>query len=396
MAAIVAIFLIVVSGASVFATLTWLDVGGDKATASVTTDATTAGYRSAPLERGDLVSAVAATGHLAPVATVLVSSQVSGQIKELHADFNSPVTKGQVIALIDPSSFQNAVDLATADVSMARASREKATVVLREAESDLQRKRGLAQTGAGSIVERTKAEAARDLAEAAAKEAEAALQRSAAALRQVQLDLERTRIRSPVDGMVIGRNIEAGQTVAASLQAPTLFSIAQDLRDMQVNAAVDEAEIGKIVPGQRVEFTVDAHPGRRFGGAVHQIRKAPQTVQNVVTYTVVVRAPNPDLMLMPGMTASARFIVAERKDVLKAPTAALRFRPSGPRLPAGEGRVWVSDGASIKAIPVKVGLSDGTRTEVSAEELGKFNRVVIGVEAPKQTRSATKRLIGVM
>jgi HlyD family secretion protein len=342
-------------------------------------------FRLAPVEKGRLISAVTSSGTLNAVVTVQVGSQVSGQIEELLADFNSEVRKGQIIARIDPENFEARVlqaeaelDVAQANVSIqqaavirsraelenaqaslaaARAQAEKAKVAVEDARRDLNRKQTLHKNNIISKSEIDKAMATYDQAlaqyqtslsderaqaslvnsrKASLKMAEeqvvhalAQVKHQEAVLHQSKVDLEHTIIRSPVNGVVIERSVDMGQTVAASLQAPTLFTIAQDLRKMQVETAIDEADIGRIRVGQRVIFTVDAFSGHEFHGRVEKIRMAPQTLQNVVTYTVVVSAENPDLRLLPGMTANAKVVVEERAEALKVPNAALRFKPTG-------------------------------------------------------------------
>jgi len=342
-------------------------------------------FQMGRVETGRLVSAVSSTGTLSAVITVLVGSQVSGQIKELLVDFNSEVRQGQVIARIDPENFeakarQTEADLAVARTSVliqqaalarakadlesalaapveARAQLEKAQVILDDTKRDLVRKKALFAKTAISRSQLDQAQAAHDqalaqlqaaqaqltnqtasvdsrraqlsMAEAQVKQAHAQVLRAEASLNQARIDLDHTIIRSPVDGVVIERAVDIGQTVAASLQAPKLFTIAQDLRKMQVETNVDEADIGRIKAGQTANFTVDAFPGQEFAGNVVQIRKAAQTVQNVVTYTVVVSADNPDLRLLPGMTANVQMVVSERSQALKVPNAALRFTPDG-------------------------------------------------------------------
>jgi HlyD family secretion protein len=342
-------------------------------------------YRLARVERGPLTATVSATGTLNAVITVQVGSQVSGQIKELHADFNSQVKRGQLIARIDPDTFEAKVNQAKAQVEAARATvlnqraavdktradlenaraalagaraqTAKAQVAVLDARRDLDRKSDLlkkeliaqsdkdtSQAAHDSAVAQLEANRAQEQAlaasirsvEAQLKVTEAQLQaalaqvkQQEAALQQAQVDLNHTFIRAPVDGVVVARSVDVGQTVAASLQAPTLFTIAQDLTQMQVDTNVDEADIGRISLGQPATFTVDSFPGRTFSGEVVQIRKAPQVVQNVVTYDVVISAPNPDQKLLPGMTANVRVVVAQKESVLKVPNAALRFRPSG-------------------------------------------------------------------
>lgn len=318
-------------------------------------------YRLAYVERGPITAVVVASGTLAAVTTVQVGSQISGQIQEIHADFNTPVKKGQPIARIDPASFELRVQQARADLDTARAAvsvaqaalaaqraeRSRVAVNLAEAERDYQRKKSLVERNFLSPAEldraRTLLEATREqlraveaqlrVGEAQVESAQAVLKQREAMLRQAEVDLERTVIRAPVDGTVILRNVDAGQTVAASLQAPVLFTIARDLRDMQVEAAIDEADVARLHPGQPATFTVDAFPGRSFSGKIVQIRKAPQTVQNVVSYTVVISAANPDQALLPGMTANVRIVVASRENVLKVPNAALRYRPAGAAAP---------------------------------------------------------------
>ena len=342
-------------------------------------------FRTAKIERGPLTAAVSATGTLNAVVTVQVGSQVSGQIKELFADFNSQVKRNQLVARIDPEIFQArvaqvkaqleaakanvlnqraAVEKARADVSnahaalaVARAQTAKAQVAVLDSRRDLGRKRDLKRKGFIAQADEDAAQAAHDSAIAQAEstkaqeDAQASMIRSAqaqlrvaeallqtalanvgqqeAALRQAQVDLDHTEIRAPVEGVVVSRTVDVGQTVAASLQAPTLFTIAQDLTDMQVDTNVDEADVGRIRVGLRATFTVDAFRGRTFSGEVMQVRKAPQTVQNVVTYNVVVSARNPEGRLLPGMTANVRLVVDQKDGVLKVSNAALRYRPPG-------------------------------------------------------------------
>ncbi|MDK1374735.1 MULTISPECIES: efflux RND transporter periplasmic adaptor subunit [unclassified Sinorhizobium] len=352
-------------------------------------------YRFATVERGDLVSTVTATGQLTPVATVVVSTQISGQIDQIQADFNAPVRRGDVIATLDATTFRIAVEQARAEVDMAAAALLKAEVAAQESAAELKRRDSLHRSGAGSLVERDKAETAKRLADAQLLEARSGVQRTNAALKQARTNLERTRIHSPVDGVVVDRSIEVGQIVAASLQAPTLFTIAKDLRDMQVNMLIDESAIGRISPGLRVEFTVDAYPGRNFGGSVEQVRLSPTTSQNVVTYTVVVKAPNPELMLLPGMTATARVIVTERNEVLKTPTAAIRFRQSGPRLVPDAAVLWLERAGELKPVDVKLGVTDGDMVEIIGAEVAPGDLVAVGVRPVARKESAAKRLIGV-
>lgn len=314
-------------------------------------------YRLAKVERGSIASTVSASGTLRAVVTVEVGSQISGLIKNLSADFNSEVKAGQVIARIDPANFEARVVQAEAEVTVSEAnvSMQRATRAeleadmlghragLSEAKEELKRKQALfrKRVVASSAVEKARAsheQARAKVVGAGAKlnkqtaqieHALAQVKQKKAVLKQRRLDLSYTFIRSPVDGVVINRNVDVGQTVAASLQAPVLFTIAQDLTRMQVEVSVDEADIGRVREGQAVTFTVDSFPGRNFRGQVQQIRKAGKEVSNVITYTVVVSAENPGQRLLPGMTANVTVIVSQRDNALKVANAALRFRPPG-------------------------------------------------------------------
>jgi HlyD family secretion protein len=426
-----------------------------------------AAFQTARVTRGLLVAAIAATGTLNAVVTVQVGSQVSGQIKELYVDFNSHVTKGQIIARIDPAVFQAQVDEAReqvqaaratvlsqqamvaktradlenarAAVAVAQAQTAKAQVAVVDGQRNLDRQRQLmqreliaqadvdaAQVAYDSDVAQHTATAAQDRAQAALvqsgeaqlKVAEAQVQSAVAqgrqyeaALREAQLNLDHSIIRAPVDGVVVARNVDVGQTVAASLQAPTLFLIAQDLTKMQVDTSADESDVGRIRLAQPVTFTVGSFSGRTFSGQVVQVRKAPQVLQNVVTYDVVVSAPNPELDLLPGMTANVRIIIDQKDNALKVPNAALRFRPpgaetgqvqsrpagpaaaqgSGPRSGSGAqpglaGQVWVAAaGGKLRAIPLRLGITDGIVTEVLEGGLSDQQDVIVGMgSAPNQ------------
>jgi HlyD family secretion protein len=347
--------------------------GGSWLWLSSRTSAGDAGYRTAKVERGPIRAVVVASGTLNAVTTVQVGSQISGQIQEIFADFNTQVKKDQVIARIDPQTFELRVNQARADVDSARsavavatsalaaqkAELERVKVTLADAERDYNRKKMLVEKNFISPAELDKArtlfeatreqlkavEAQIEVAQSQIGSAQATVKQREALLKQAQVDLERTIIRAPVNGTVILRNIDAGQTVAASLQAPVLFTIAQDLRDMQVEAAIDEADVGRLRVGQIANFTVDAFPRRNFSGEIRQIRKSPVNVQNVISYTVVIGAANPDQSLLPGMTANVRVVVDSRENVLKVPNAALRFRSPGAgdakssaELPAGQAQ----------------------------------------------------------
>jgi HlyD family secretion protein len=372
-------------------------------------------YRLAKVERGPLAAAVAASGTLNAVTTVQVGSQISGQVKEIHADFNTPVTKGQVIARIDPATYELRVNQARADLDAAesavavarsglaaqQAELGRVRITLVDAGRDLERKKMLVEKKFISPAELDKARTVLDTTreelkavqaqiqvnEAQVRTALAAVKQRESLLRQAQVDLERTIIRAPVDGTVILRNVDAGQTVAASLQAPVLFTIAQDLRDMQVEAAIDEADVGRLRLGMPASFAVDAFPRRSFEGEIRQIRKSPQNVQNVVSYTVVISARNPDLALLPGMTANVRIVVDERASALKVPNAALRWRPPEadgpadlPRSRGGERRstVYVLRNGEPRAVEVRLGLTDGASTEILGDAPAEGTEVVVG------------------
>jgi HlyD family secretion protein len=314
-------------------------------------------YRLGKVERGPLTAAVSVTGTINPVTAVQVGSQVSGQIKEILVDFNSEVSKGQIIARIDPESFALRVNQAMADLESARATVltqranvaalqaevSRAKVTLADAEREFQRNKTLHEKNfvAAAALDKSEfgyrnaqelvktAEAQRAVGESQVRNVEALVKQRQSQLAQARVDLDRTTIRAPVDGTVIKKSVEPGQTVAASLQAPELFVIAEDLRRMQVDASIDEAEVGRVHEGQEATFTVDSFPGRTFRGTVGQVRKAALVVQNVVTYTAVISTSNPNLDLFPGMTANVRIVVDSRDKALKVPNAALRFRPAG-------------------------------------------------------------------
>ncbi len=323
-------------------------------------------YKLAKVESGPLTAAVSATGTLNPVVSVQVGSQVSGQIKEILVDFNSPVKSGQLIARLDPETYQHRVRQAEADVDAARAGQgvqqaevSRARANLSNAQRDFERKKTLVEKNFISPAERDTAQNTLDAARASLASAEAQVKNGEAIVRQreaqlaaARVDLERTSIRAPVDGIVVKRSIEPGQTVAASLQAPELFVIAKNLTDMQVETSIDEADVGRVRLGQKAGFTVDAFAGRHFEGEVRQVRKAATVVSNVVTYTVVISAANPDLTLLPGMTANVRIVTAKKDKVLKAPNAALRFRPAGA---AEEKKAAAATPAAVSPAPTSGG-----------------------------------------
>jgi HlyD family secretion protein len=278
--------------------------------------------------RGDVADVVAATGTLQAVTTVQVGTQVSGTVAWLGADFNSIVRKGQIIARLDPSLFETQVEQARANLTRASAEVENAAVKVADAQQKYERAEELA---AKELIARSELDAARvavDLAEATMRSTRAQVTQAQAAVNQAQLNLANTVIAAPIDGIVIGRSVDVGQTVAASLSSPTVFSIAADLAEMQVNASIDESDIGRIRPAQPVTFQVDAYPDDRFSGTVSQVRLQPTVVQNVTTYSVIIDVPNAALKLKPGMTANVTIEIAGRENVVRVPNAALRFRPT--------------------------------------------------------------------
>ena len=312
-------------------------------------------FRTVKVERGPITATVSATGTLNPVTSVQVGTQVSGQIKELFVDFNSVVKKGQLVARIDPETFEYRVRQAQADTEAARSALGRAQVSQINAQRELNRTKELVARNFVSPAELDARQSAFDLAQADVRNAQAVVAQREASLASARVDLGRTEIRAPVDGVVIKRSVDVGQTVAASLQAPELFVIARDLRDMQVDASIDEADIGRIRVGQRASFTVDSFPGRSFNGEVKQVRKAAQSVQNVVTYTVLITAANESGQLMPGMTANVRIVTDTRESVLKVANAALRFRPPGEAAADKGGKAGDSKAADAKGAPAAGG-----------------------------------------
>jgi HlyD family secretion protein len=337
-----------------------------------------------------------------------VGSQVSGTIASLAADFNSQVKKGQVVARLEPSLLQAQVDQARANLVKLQSDAERSRVALEDAKVQQRRAETLSSQQLLPTSELESARVATAQADAALKSAQAQISQSRAALGQAEVNLSHTTITAPIDGIVISRNVDVGQTVAASMQAPVLFTIAQDLRHMQVNASVDEADIGKIAPTQLVTFQVDAYPGKTFTGSVRQVRLAPVIDQNVVSYVTVIDVPNPELQLKPGMTANVAITIARADDVLKVPNAALRYRPDAATLEshgqaptsqqaerapraeraAGERtqadraqtrrRVWVLNGESLTSVRVETSVDDGTTTAIVSGDLPEGARVVTG------------------
>src|SRR6202795_2339511 len=412
-------------------------------------------FLTAPVERGSISTAVKASGTVEAVVSVDVSSQLSGRIAEVFVNFNDTITAGQPIAQIDPEIFAARVNEARAALSVARATaqvekaaleRAQVAVVnaqtaekLAEAQSaankarqgemerDLGRKLELARTGSGTERDLSQVRALRDagaadlrasleqiqmkaeaiaiaeaekhMAEANIENAQAVVEQRQAALDQAALDLDRTVLRAPIDGVIIKRDVNPGQTVAVSLEAKTLFTIANDLREMEVHGTIDEADIGALKIGQRALFTVDAFPDRTFIGRVLQIRKSPEIHENVVTYTAIVSAPNPELLLLPGMTAALRIVVSDTENILKIPSQALRFRPNGAGPASGHqsanqaaaskasATVWsVGDDGRPKPVAVRLGASDDSSAALLEGALNEGQQVIIGIANSQKQR----------
>jgi len=353
-------------------------------------------YRTAVIERGSVVSIVTATGSINPVVSVQVGTQVSGMIKSLHADFNSIVKAGDVVAVIDPEPFRARRDQAASNLEMAKANLAKAKNEQTQRLRELNRAKSLAAQQFVSQNDVDMAVTNAQGADAQVNVATAQVKQVEAALNAAELDLKYTTIRSPVNGIVVARNVEVGQTVAASFATPNLFLIALDLTKMQVDTYVSESDIGGITEGKEATFTVDAYPGVPFAGTIRQVRLAPIAVQNVVTYNVVIGVDNKDLRLKPGMTANVSIIVAERDNVLKVANAALRFVP--PRSEQLAGRMLLSGGGPARpiwkqgdngepvAVKVQTGISDGTYTEIVSEGVAAGDEVIVGIEQPLGVR----------
>jgi HlyD family secretion protein len=404
-------------------------------------------FITASVERGTITTSVKATGTVEPVITVDVSSQLSGRVAEVLVSDNDEVNKGQVIARLDPDAYDARMSEARAALKVARAnallqgaSLQRAEVAVRNAETaraveeaqlavlqarqeelerDYQRFLTLSRTGSAAERDMTKARSLRDagaaslrvgeeqirlkadaieiaraeieMAKANLANAEAVVEQKQAALEQAQVDRERTEIRAPIDGMVIKRDVNPGQTVAVALEAKTLFKIAQDLREMQVRGRIDEADVGKLRVGQTATFMVDAFPDREFTGKVLQIRKSPETKQEVVTYTAIISAPNKDLLLLPGMTATLRVVVTQAESTLTIPSQALRFQPdhaTGATGAAPDVRtvatVWVLDESGTPtSVPVRLGKDDGNSIQVLSDNLRQGQQVIVGVATPR-------------
>jgi HlyD family secretion protein len=361
-------------------------------------------YITASVERGPITSVVTATGIVTPVTTVKVGTYVSGPIIALDVDFNSPVHKGQRVAKIDPAPFQVRVLGAEANIANARARVNKSKADLELKRITLTRTQDLRKQDLVSQNDLDTAESNYQQAKAQLALDEAGVQQAEAELREARINLAYTDITSPVDGVVVSRSVDVGQTVAASFQTPTLFEIAEDLAEMEVDASVSESDIGGVKDGQAATFTVDAFPGRRFGGAVTQVRNAPVNVQNVVTYDVIISVENRDLALKPGMTATVTITTASRDDALRVPLRALSFdparvapnaTPASGRAPQPGDRVWrVEGGNDLERVEIATGMRDEQFAEVTKGDLKPGDAVVVAVRRTGETRPPAQSIPG--
>jgi HlyD family secretion protein len=374
-------------------------------------------YVTTPVQTASITQVVSSTGTLQAVVTVQVGSQVSGTIEKLFADFNTKVKAGQIVAQLNQDKFRAAEDQARANLLAAQSNIEKSKVGVADTLRTLERNRQLRTKDLMAQSDLDAAQAAYDAAVAQVEVNRAQAAQAQASLKQATVDLNNTVIRSPVDGLVISRNVDVGQTVAASLQAPTLFTIANDLARMEVHTNVDEADVGNVREAQEVTFTVDAFPSRRFRGRVHQVRNAPIVVQNVVTYVAVVRIDNKELLLKPGMTANVQFLVSRKEDVLTIPNMAMRFKPpeekeeaqellrreqsrTAPKVgerrtsrqsaaggsgAAGGGtrraRIYLLRDDKAQPVEIQLGITDGSRTEVRSGDVKENDPVIIGMSS---------------
>ena len=371
-------------------------------------------YKTAAVEEKRIVGKITASGTLLALVTVQVGSQVSGRLQTINVTFNSTVKKGQLIAKIDPELFQAAVAQANANYLSAKAGLVQAQARALDAERVFDRQTALYAQNLAAKMDVDTAETNRDVARAGVDVSKASLAQSSAQLNTAQVNLSYTNILSPIDGVVISRNVDVGQTVAASLTAPVLFTIAEDLRKMQVNTNISEGDVGRLAQNMPARFTVDAFPGQTFKGTISQIRNASQTIQNVVTYNAVIDVDNVDLKLRPGMTANVTVIYDQREKVAAVPNTALRFRPpsaaaaSTPRTRGGQGQggapvddsktVWIMRGGAPVAVSIKTGLSDGSVTEVVSGDLKVGDEVIIdstttgSAATPTATSTGTMRM----
>ncbi len=357
-------------------------------------------FKTEPASRGDIEAVVTATGNVNSVIMVSVGTQVSGTIQKIYADYNTVVKQGQLIAQIDPTLYQAQLDQNKAALVSARANLLKAIATQKDAERTLGRNKLMVDAGLIAQADYDAAALANDTAATQVEAAKGQVSQAQASVATASANLRYTRIVSPVDGIVIARNVDAGQTVAASFQTPTLYSIAHDLTKMEVDSNVAEADIGRVEAGQDVEFTVDAYPDKVFHGTIYEVRNAPLVVQNVVTYNAVVHVDNPDLKLKPGMTANVTIKVMQKTGVIRLPNAALRYAPSKPAQPQGGGKpvrgagkaVWVlRDGKALR-VPVTLGISDSRFTELLTGDVKEGDQLIVEEKLQGKPDSAAPRL----
>lgn len=348
-------------------------------------------YKTALVDRGPITAIVTATGTVNPVVSVQVGSQVSGKITQLMADFNSVVTKGQILATIDPQPFQARVSQARASLKSGHGNLAKAKNMANQRKLELDRMKTLLRQQFVSQADLDLAATNFRDAQAQVEVAQAQMDQAVATLASAKLDLGYTTIYSPVNGIVVSRNVDVGQTVAASFQTPTLFVIAQNLTQMQVDTNVSESDIGGVVEGKPANFRVDAYPKHFFEGTVTQVRNAPISIQNVVTYDVVITVDNRDLKLKPGMTANVTIVTAKKENPLRVPNGALRFRMPGALVDRKVTQVWVMDQAKqVHQAVITTGIADSLSTEIAEGVLKEGDQVILGIETPEE--QAQKKL----
>ena len=348
-------------------------------------------YETKKIERCTIKQVVEASGTINPVNTVSVGSTVSGLIKEIYVDFNSEVKKGQLLAQIDPANFQASVDQATAQINNAEANLARLNAVTEMSKKTYNRYKNLYAKNfvAKSELDQAESDYLANIAQVGAQKAQ--ISQARATLKTAQTNLGYTRIIAPVDGTIISRKIDLGQPVAASFQAPELFTIAQDLTNMQIEVNVSEADIGKVKTGQDVTYTLDGYPDSVFEGQVTQVRISPTTVSNVVTYVVIVDVNNEDLKLIPGMTANVSIITNKKENVLCAPNVALKFTPETTGQKYQSQGIWILDKNKPTRIDIKQGASDDSRFEVLSDKIKEGTEVLIGIMNAKQTKNTSMR-----
>lgn len=349
-------------------------------------DPVAAHYKTLPIERGPITSLVTATGAVNPVISVQVGSQVSGKIAKLYADFNSVVREGQILASIDQKPYQAKVSQAKAALKSARANLAKARIMLAQRRLEFTRMTALREQQFVAQSELDLSTTNLHDAEAQLDLTQAQVDQAKATLASAELDLGYTTIFSPVNGTVVSRNVEEGQTVVASFQTPTLFVLAQDLTRMQVIANVSESDIGGVTEGKSADFRVDAYPREFFHGVVTQVRNAPVSIQNVVTYDVIISVENPDLKLKPGMTANISIVTARNEEALRAPNAALRFRMPGVPADRKTPQLWILDATGrVRAAPVTLGIADSLFTDITSGDVHEGEATIVGLATAEET-----------